>query len=61
MIALVLRFFVVLAAFAALPAWTVRAAGVVLPMAREFADILHLWEAPVLLVDFSDKPEAPRP
>jgi len=36
-------------AFAALPGWTVRVAGVVSPMARTFADILHLWEAPVLL------------
>ena len=36
-------------AFAALPGWTVRAAGVISPMARAFADILHLWEAPVLL------------
>jgi nucleoside-diphosphate-sugar epimerase len=35
--------------FIALPAWTVHAAGVILPMARAFADILHLWEAPVLL------------
>jgi hypothetical protein len=33
--------------FAALPGWTVRAAGVT--VARAFADILHLWEAPVLL------------
>ena len=36
-------------AFAALPGWTVRVAGLVSPMARTFADILHLWEAPVLL------------
>lgn len=36
-------------AFVALPGWTVRVAGVALPMARTFADILHLWEAPVLL------------
>jgi hypothetical protein len=36
-------------AFAAFPSWTVRAAGVVSPMAHTFADILHLREAPVLL------------
>jgi nucleoside-diphosphate-sugar epimerase len=35
--------------FAALPSWTVRSAGMISPMARTFADILHLWEAPVLL------------
>jgi len=34
--------------FRALPSWLVRAAGVVHPMARGFADILHLWEDPVL-------------
>lgn len=33
----------------ALPAALVRAAGVAHPMARQFADILHLWEDPVLL------------
>jgi nucleoside-diphosphate-sugar epimerase len=33
----------------ALPAALVRAAGVVHPMARALADILHLWEDPVLL------------
>jgi hypothetical protein len=36
-------------AFAALPGWTVRLAGVASPIARTFADILHLWEFPVLL------------
>ncbi len=36
-------------AFAALPGWTVRMAGVASPIARAFADILHLWEFPVLL------------
>lgn len=36
-------------AFSAFPTWTVRAAGLVLPMARTFSDILHLWEDPVLL------------
>jgi nucleoside-diphosphate-sugar epimerase len=36
-------------AFFALPGWTVRAAGLVHPMARTFSDILHLWETPVLL------------
>ena len=36
-------------AFVALPSWTVRLAGVVSPMAHAFADILHLWEDPVLL------------
>jgi nucleoside-diphosphate-sugar epimerase len=35
--------------FAGLPAWTVRMAGIASPMARTFADILHLWENPVLL------------
>jgi len=33
----------------ALPAALVRAAGVAHPMARHFADVLHLWEDPVLL------------
>lgn len=36
-------------AFAALPPLAVRAAALVSPLARSFADILHLWEAPVLL------------
>ncbi|MBI4956664.1 MAG: NAD(P)H-binding protein [Myxococcales bacterium] len=35
--------------FLALPALAVRAAALVSPMARSFADILHLWEAPILL------------
>lgn len=35
--------------FSSLPSWTVRAAGLVIPMARTFSDILHLWEHPVLL------------
>ncbi len=33
----------------ALPTWVVRAAGVLSPSARGFADILHLWEDPILL------------
>ncbi|MCC6900978.1 MAG: sugar nucleotide-binding protein [Polyangiaceae bacterium] len=33
----------------ALPTWVVRAAGVLSPSARAFSDILHLWEAPILL------------
>lgn len=36
-------------ALRALPTWVVRAAGVLSPSARGFADILHLWEAPILL------------
>jgi nucleoside-diphosphate-sugar epimerase len=33
----------------ALPAWVVRAAGLVSPKARGFADILHLWTDPIVL------------
>ncbi|MCC6523006.1 MAG: NAD(P)H-binding protein [Polyangiaceae bacterium] len=35
--------------FLALPALAVRAAALVSPVARSFADIFHLWEAPILL------------
>jgi nucleoside-diphosphate-sugar epimerase len=35
--------------FVALPAFAVRTAALFSPMARSFADILHLWEAPILL------------
>ncbi len=35
--------------FRAVPAWVVRAAGLVSPKARGFADILHLWTDPILL------------
>ena len=35
--------------FRAVPAGVVRAAALVNPMARSFADILHLWEHPILL------------
>jgi hypothetical protein len=31
------------------PAFLARVAGVASPLAREFADVLHLWEAPILL------------
>lgn len=33
----------------ALPPWLVRTAGVFAPKARAFADILHLWEHPIVL------------
>lgn len=33
----------------AVPSWAVRAASLVSPAARSFADIMHLWTAPVLL------------
>ncbi len=33
----------------AFPSWMVRVAGLVVPAARNFADILHLWEDPILL------------
>ncbi len=36
-------------AVSAMPARLVRIAGVVYPLARWFADILHLWEDPILL------------
>jgi hypothetical protein len=32
-----------------LPSALVRVGALAVPLAREFADILHLWEAPVLL------------
>lgn len=35
--------------FRAVPAWLVRAAGLVSPEARAFRDILHLWTHPILL------------
>ncbi len=35
--------------FVAVPAFAVRAAAHVSPIARAFADILHLWETPILL------------
>lgn len=35
--------------FQALPSWVVNVAGLVLPQARQFGDILHLWEDPVIL------------
>jgi len=35
--------------FRALPGLVVRAAGLVYRPAREFADLLHLWETPILL------------
>ncbi len=35
--------------FRVMPSFIVKGAGLVYPMAREFADVLHLWEAPILL------------
>jgi nucleoside-diphosphate-sugar epimerase len=35
--------------FAVMPAFLVRAGALVNPLARSFADILHLWEHPILL------------